>query len=402
MTRPTNDATGHTTFRLLYHPVPSQAPPAMRVLIAPDKFKGTLSAEAVAKAVAAGWKRQRPNDSLALLPISDGGDGFGPVLGTLLDARTLVVPTTNAANRPRRARWWWIPKSRLAILEAAQANGLALLPKGAHHPFDLDSRGVAPLLRAAHDQGARKVIIGVGGSATNDGGFGLAHALGWTFLNRQGQAITRWTDFPNLTRIVPPASPQPLPDIIVATDVDNPLLGTRGATRIYGPQKGLRPEDIPVAEACLKRLATVVKRQLGFDPATPGSGAAGGLGFGLMAFLNAKRRLGFDVFAEHARLDEHLRRADLVITGEGAFDHQSLMGKGVGQCIRHCQTLDRPVIVLAGKVESRPATTRAVNQARGLCDITSPDQAMARPAFWLRRLAADVARDWSATHPPVR
>lgn len=368
---------------------------AMRVLIAPDKFKGTLPASAVAQAIATGWKRVRPTDTLEMLPMSDGGDGFGVVLGKLLGARTLAVPTTDAAGRPCRARVGWVEESRTAILEAAQSNGLALLPRGVHHPFRLDTTGVARLVRFALRRGARLCLVGVGGSATNDGGFGLARGLGWSFHDRQDRPITRWTDLPRLSRLLPPDEPRPACRIVVATDVDNPLLGRHGASRVYGPQKGLSPVDLPLAEACLRRLATVVRRQLHVGAATPGSGAAGGLGFGFMAFLGAERRLGFDVFAEQAELDRRLRETDLVISGEGAFDFQSVMGKGVGQCIRRARDQDRPVLVLAGRVAPDARHAEGVAWSKGLCDLTSTKEAMSRPAFWLRRLAGEAARAWT-------
>ncbi|MGE3312508.1 MAG: glycerate kinase [Limisphaerales bacterium] len=375
----------------------------MRVLIAPDKFKGTLAADAVARAIAQGWRRIRPKDDLVLLPISDGGDGFGAVLGGLLGARNLAVATVNALGRPHRSRIGWVEKSRLALIEAAQSNGLALLPAGNHHPFQRDTLGVARLIEAARRKGARHMIIGVGGSATNDGGFGMARGLGWRFLDSKGRSIDTWTGLDRLARLEGPPEPEPEREpasrrvpcrYTVATDVENPLLGPEGATRVYGPQKGLVRADLAVAEKCLRRLARVVRDQLGFDSATPGSGAAGGLGFGLMAFLGAERRLGFDVFAEYAGLERHLRNADLVITGEGSFDRQSVMGKGVGQWIRRCADRKRPVLVLAGRValESPESLPPGVT-ARGLCDITSPAEAMERPAFWLRRLAAGAASD---------
>ena len=374
----------------------------MRVLVVPDKFKGTLTALAAARAIAAGWRRIRPRDRLTLLPMSDGGDGFGPALGALLGARTRIVTTTDAAERPRQARWWWAAERRLAIIETAESNGLALLPKGKYHPFDLDTAGIAPLIRRAIDQGARTCLLGVGGSATNDGGFGLARALGWRFLDREGRTLERWTELVRLARLEPPPLPafrppdrrgRPAsPRFIVATDVANPLLGPRGASRIYGPQKGLKPDDVPAAEACLRRLAHVVRRQLGIDSRSAGAGAAGGLGFGLMAFLGAERRLGFEVFAEHARLDELLDTADLLITGEGGFDLQSLMGKGVGQLLRRSAQHGRPVVVLAGRVQVERALPKAVRWARGLCDVTSETNAVAEPARWLRHLAAEAAQ----------
>jgi glycerate kinase len=328
--------------------------------------------------------------------MSDGGDGFGPTLASLLGGRARSLTTTDATGRPRRARWWWVPRRRIAIIEAAQSNGLALLPQGTWHPFDLDTFGVARLIQRALASGARQCLVGVGGSATNDGGFGLARAFGWTFLDRTGGMLLRWTDLDRLSRIVAPPGPPPDCRFVVATDVDNPLLGRRGASRIYGPQKGLRPRDLPKAEACLRRLATIVRRQFGIDSRQPGAGAAGGLGFGLMAFLQAERRPGFDLFAEFAGLERRLRGADLVITGEGAFDRQSLMGKGVGRLLAAAARSQRPVLVLAGRSEAGGRAPRALRGVHSLAEVTSVSRALAEPARWLRLLAARAARAWSA------
>lgn len=363
----------------------------MHVLIAPDKFKGTLDARGVATAIAAGWRRARPRDRLDLLPMSDGGDGFGAVLGGLLGARTRTLPTVDAAGRPCRARWWWAAARRMAILETAQSNGLALLPRGRFHPFDLDTTGIGRLVRQALRAGAKTILLGVGGSATNDGGFGLARDAGWRFLDRGGVPLARWTELDRLARCVPPDPPRPAGRFVVATDVDNPLLGRRGATRVYGPQKGLRPEDLAKAEACLRRLATVVRQETGFEASGPGCGAAGGLGFGLQAFFGAERRLGFDLFAELADLDRRLGRADLVVTGEGGFDAQSAMGKGVGQLLARCQSHRRPCVVLAGRVEVPRPAPPAILLARGLTDFVGEAEALRAPARALTRLATEIA-----------
>ncbi len=364
----------------------------MRVLIIPDKFKGTLPADRVARAIATGWRRVRPRDHLELLPMSDGGDGFGSVIGGLLGAVTRTRSTFDAALRPCRARWWWVAQSQTAILETAQSNGLALLPRGQFHPFELDTSGIAELVRAATDSNAKTCVIGVGGSATNDGGFGLARALGWRFLDNAGKEIDRWTALEQLEELAPPPAGM-LPDCryIVATDVSNPLLGPRGASRIYGPQKGLRPEDMELAERCLGRLAAVVRRSLRFDSRKPGCGAAGGLGFGFQAFLNAERRLGFDVYAELARLEQRIAKADLVITGEGSVDCSSLMGKGVGQLLELCERHGCPVVALGGRIDLGRTRPRALLDARALLDIADEPTALAHPARLLAQLAAGIA-----------
>ena len=160
----------------------------LHVLIIPDKFKGTLTAAAAAEAIARGWRKARPHDSLDLLPMSDGGDGFGEVTSALLRARVQRVKTVDAAHRPCVARWWWEPRTRTAIIESAAVIGLAMLPPRRFHPFQLDTLGLGAVVRAAREKGGRRCLMGIGGSATNDGGFGLARALGWEFLDRSGES----------------------------------------------------------------------------------------------------------------------------------------------------------------------------------------------------------------------
>jgi len=363
----------------------------MRILVAPDKFKGTLTARQAAEAIARGWRRARPQDSLELLPISDGGDGFGEVMGELLDAKARRVKTVDAAHRPCKATWWWSAKTKTAVIESAGVIGLAMLPKGKFHPFELDTFGLGKLVQAAQRAGAKEIIIGIGGSATNDAGFGLAWALGWKFIDQDGNAIKSWTKLDGLVEVRRPEKKFPA-RIIVAVDVHNPLLGVRGASRVYGPQKGLRPEDFAPVERCLRRLATVLKRQPGLDFArAPGAGAAGGLGFGLMAFVGAKSQSGFNLVASHADLPRRLRKADLVITGEGAIDRTTAMGKGCGEVARRCRAQRIPCIGLGGKIVRTTETQTMFTQLGGLTDLTTSDEAIRKSARWLVRLAEKTA-----------
>lgn len=364
----------------------------MRVLIAPDKFKGTLTARQAADAIAHGWRKARPKDKLTLLPISDGGDGFGAVMGEALQAKPQRIKSVDAAQRPITATWWWQPATRTAIIESANIIGLAMLPPGKFHPFQLDTFGLGAVIRAARAKGARRIIIGLGGSATNDGGFGLARALGWRFLDRAGEEVTSWTGLAGLQSVQPPARAFPRGLITVAVDVQNPLLGQRGATRIYGPQKGIRPQDVVAAELCLRRLARVMKQQSGLDFAKlPGAGAAGGLGFGLATFARARFVSGFEVFATQVKLQPHLAKTDLIVTGEGALDRSSLMGKGVGQLATLGRMRRLPVIGLAGVVRDRGALGKLFQTARALTELAAPEPARQRAEFWLAELAFHVA-----------
>ena len=366
----------------------------LKILIAPDKFKGTLTAQQAAEAIARGWRSVRPDDALELLPMSDGGDGFGEIISNLLGATPQSTPTVNAAGESIQGPWWWHEPSHTAIVESARIIGLAMLPRDRFHPHDLDTRGLGEILQAAARRGARRCIVGIGGSATNDGGFGLARALGWQFLNRHDEDITRWIDLPSLANIRPPQTTRLFTEIIVAVDVQNPLLGPNGCSRVYGPQKGLT--DFDIADRALGRLAEVAAAWLRIDHAnTPGAGAAGGLGFGLMTFCGARMEPGIDIFERHSELTRRVKGSNLVLTGEGALDAQTLMGKGVGEIATVCQREGVPCIGLAGVVpepeKAKTKFTAAYSLTPGLTDKQS---ALNEPAVWLERLAAKVAVDW--------
>ena len=367
---------------------------ALRVLIVPDKFKGTLTARQAAEAIARGWREARPQDELKLLPMSDGGDGFGEVMSDLIGAVPQTEKTVDAAHRPIDSAWWWHAPTRTAVVESARVIGLAMLPPGKYHPFELDTHGLGDVLRAAVELGAKRCLVGIGGSATNDGGFGVAHALGWQFCNKHGENITRWTQLHDLSAIHPPEISRLFDELIVAVDVQNPLLGPDGCSRVYGPQKGLT--EFEFAERCLGQLAAVLEKELHLAYANqPGAGAAGGLGFGLMSFAGARLEPGIDIFARHANLGERIKDAQLVITGEGALDAQTLMGKGVGEIANLCRERGVPCLGLAGVV-SEPERSQDKFKATfaitpGLTDKAS---ALREPALWLERLAGQAAADW--------
>lgn len=365
--------------------------PPVRVLIVPDKFKGTLTATEAAGAIARGWASARPQDELELLPMSDGGDGFGELLGRALGARKITTATVDAAHRHCRAAWWWDAKSKTAIIDTARIIGLAMLPAGKFHPFQLDTLGLGLVFAAARRKRPKRVLVGIGGSATNDGGFGFARALGWKFLDDQGREIESWTKLHLLHRVKPPAVKCPLKNVLVAVDVQNPLLGPRGCSRIYGPQKGLRKVDFREAERSLRRLADKFPRKA----VMPGAGAAGGLGFGLMTFLCGHLKPGFALFARHSGLFHRIAKADLVITGEGAIDRSSLMGKGVGELVALCRQQKIPCVGMAGIVTEPRLAKQRFTLVGGLTELTSADQARAKPERWLRALAEKLANETS-------
>jgi glycerate kinase len=268
-----------------------------------------------------------------------------------------------------------------------------MLPHERYHPFDLDTYGLGKVVRDAADLGAKRCLVGLGGSATNDGGFGLARALGWQFLNGQARAVEQWTQLPSVRQLRRPGRDGWFSELVVAVDVQNRLLGPQGATRVYGPQKGLKPRDFPLAEGCLHKLASLLKRQTGRDFARePGAGAAGGLGFGFLAFLGGRVESGFEFFAREAELERRLRTVDLVITGEGAIDRSTFMGKGAGRIAQRCRELSGVSCVgLAGMIDRGCSRSKGFTQVRALTELTAVTNAKKDPAKWLERLARQIA-----------
>lgn len=322
----------------------------MRILLASDKYKGSLRAPEVNQCLAEGLKKAFPDAVFDHCPIADGGEGTTEAMVAALGAQWQETQVFDAQSRPHLARWGLLPaQGGLAILEMSAASGIILVSDIPLIPFTATSYGTGQLLKAALDRGVKKIIIGIGGSATNDGGLGMALALGYQFY-RQNQPFT-----PTLATLLeadrlsaPPAWPA---EVLVACDVQNPLLGPQGATRIYGPQKGV--QDFPWFEARLAHLVKLVGQDLGRLPSeTPGAGAAGGLGFGLMAFMGATLTPGFTLIAEQLQIRQRIAAADLVITGEGRLDAQSLNGKGPVGIAQLARQLGKKVVGVAGSIES--------------------------------------------------
>lgn len=320
----------------------------MRILIAPDKFKGSFGAEAVGEHIAAGLREVCPAADIELQPIADGGEGTAEVLRRSLGGALVECAAHDALGRELRARFGWVPTARIAFLEMSAAAGLAQLAPEERAPLRATTFGVGEMLLAAVARGADNILIGLGGSATNDGGSGLARALGFRLLDAAGQEIDSIGAMEKLARIVPPNELR-LPAITVVADVRNPLLGPRGATRTFGPQKGATPEQIEVLERALNRLAEVAAEDGSDFRDRPGTGAAGGLGFGLLAFCGAELRPGFEVVAEALDLRARISTTDYVITGEGNLDTQTLEGKGPAGVARLARELGKPVFAIVGR-----------------------------------------------------
>ena len=372
-----------------------------KILIAPDKFKGTLSATEAAKAIASGWRAARPDDELIQLPISDGGEGFGSLMAKALNGTETLIQMVDISGQKKTVSLWLTPEGS-ALIESANLIGLTLIPHPKRNPLTVDSTGLGLVLDSDRIIHCRHCIIGLGGSATNDGGFGFARQLGWRFINRTGREIEKWPDLVSLQKIREPDRKGPrdcnLNSVTVAVDVQNPLLGPKGCTRIYGPQKGLHEKDMPRAEAALARLAEVWKSQTGENAAgLAGSGAAGGLGFGLHCFVGAKIRPGFDVFAEATDLSAKLAVADVVITGEGAMDHQSIMGKGVGELAKLAHMSDCRCLGLTGHFDQHCGLEAHFEKCHALTGITSRKEAEQNAAQWLEKLSTEAAREFNET-----
>ena len=370
----------------------------MRILIAPDKFKGSLTAREAAAALADGWKAgARGQVEIECLPVADGGEGTLEALGIALDARTVRCSPRDALGRPVAARFALANLSDgcLGIVEASESIGLWRIAPTERDLSRSSSFGMGEILCCACKAGAGRLLAGIGGSATNDGGTGMAAALGFRFLDSGGRTLSPVpSSLPDLERIVPPVRLPFSAPIVVACDVQNPLLGQRGATRVYSLQKGLKNEgEAERLEAGLERLAEVAARTFGADYRdAPGAGAAGGLGFGLATFCEAKLRPGFDLLAEFLRLDAAIERADVVVTGEGCLDAQTLEGKAPAGVARRARRLGKPVIAFAGCLQGGPDCLALFDEVIELeSSAASRTDAMTRAAELLRRAARQTA-----------
>jgi glycerate kinase len=363
----------------------------MRVLFAPDKFAGTLSAVEAAAAMAAGWARRSPGDELVQVPMSDGGPGFVDVLHEALGGDLHAVTVSDPYGDPTPAAVLRVGDT--AYVECAQAVGLHLTAPEDRRPEQATTRGLGEVLGHALDAGVSRIVVGLGGSATNDAGAGLLAALGAT---AQGGPLDQGpAGLADLTDVSVDAARARFEgiELVLASDVDNPLLGINGATKIYGPQKSVSEERLVTVDGWLQRFAELTDRKLA---AQKGAGAAGGLGFALM-LLGGTRAPGVTVVAEAVGLPELVRGSDLAVTGEGAFDFSSRSGKvpyGVAQIASEHLV---PCIALAGVVQigSREMRALGVESAYSMVDLVGEERALGSPAEALAELAERTARTWS-------
>lgn len=370
--------------------------PPQRIVIAPDSFKGSATARQVAEAIARGLRRALPAASLCTVPMADGGEGTVEALVDASGGEYVHLQVSGPLGEPVRARFGILGDGRTAAMEMAEASGLPLVPRDRRNPMVTTSYGTGELIRAALDRGVRRIILGIGGSATVDGGVGMAQALGGRFLDANGEHLgPGGGELARLARIDLSSMDPRLRavEFEVACDVTNPLYGPDGAAPVFGPQKGATPEMVAVLDRNLRHLADLVRRDTGQDVSgLRGGGAAGGLGAALVAFCGARLRPGVELVIEAVDLEARLRGADLVVTGEGSLDRQTPFGKtpsGVGRLARR---LGIPAVAIVGTIGegvNREVLTDC--GLEGVCSILpgpmTLDQAMQQGETLLERAA---------------
>lgn len=360
--------------------------PPRRVVVACDKFKGSLDASEACAAVTRGISNVWPETEVIIRPIADGGEGFAETLAPAMTGRWVETVSCDALGRPVSARYWLADDGPVALVGMAESSGMWRIQPLERDILSAHTAGTGLLMRhAAEASHARSIIVGLGGSATNDGGAGMATALGVRFFDDDGReldpspaSLSRLARCETSARIA-------LPPVTAACDVDNPLLGPRGASRVFGPQKGADENNMPILEEALRRLCATSDGQAEADQ--PGAGAAGGLGFGLLRFAGAKLVPGFPLVAGLTRLEETIRAADLVITGEGSLDHQSLSGKGPVGIARLAAGHGVPVWGVCGRTDEQLRSSGTFTRIGALADTGLP----------LETLIADAARLVSET-----
>jgi len=383
--------------------VNSRVPPesGRRVIVAPQSFKGSADAVAVASAIARGVRRAWPDAVVEEMPLADGGEGTVRALVRATKGALRVARVHDPLGREIDAEWGVLGDGVTAVVEMAAASGLPLLDVKERDPRIASTRGTGELILAAAMSGPHRIVIGIGGSATNDGGAGMARAFGYQFFDREGNDLPEGgAALARLARIDGQTDPRLIrPAVEVACDVRNPLLGPEGASAIYGPQKGATPEIVRELDAALARYADVVETFVGRSIRdVPGAGAAGGLGAGLLAFLDARLVSGADLVLGAVRFAERLRDADLVITGEGRIDRQSGYGKLTGAVTMAARRAGIPVLAVAGGL-GEGHDTLALDGVASASEGVMLAQAMSDPLPLIERAAERLIRARAgATH----
>lgn len=378
----------------------------MNVLVAIDSFKGSLSSQKAASAVRQGILDAVPSAEVSCIPIADGGEGTTDVLLPALGGMYIEKTVTGPLGAPIQARYGFVPQKKLAVIEAASAAGITLVPKEQRNPLHTTTYGFGELIADAIDRGCERIILGLGGSATNDCGIGMLQALGYQFYDAQGEPVGQYgKDVKNISSIDDSCTHSGLKKcrFEVASDVKNPLCGPLGASVIYGPQKGASPAVVQEMDKAFVRFAQIVSDRAGFDyQDAPGAGAAGGLGFALKSFLNANIQSGITLIMDTLAFGDHVKNADIVFTGEGKLDGQTSMGKVPAGIAQYAKQYNKLVIALAGCVTAEAVTCNASGidayfpiVAAPCTEKTAMDQATAVEN--LRRTASQIMRLVTAT-----
>lgn len=370
----------------------------MKIVIAPDSFKESLSALEAASAIEAGFREIFPDAQYVKVPVADGGEGTVEAMIAATDGRLVKLPATGPLGRPVEAFYGLTGDESTAVIEMAAASGLELVAPAERDPLSATSRGTGELIRAALDAGARRFILGVGGSATNDGGAGMLQALGVGLLDAQGEqlapgggALARLARI-DLSRIDPRIA-----DCVfeVACDVSNPLVGPKGASAVFGPQKGATPEMVRQLDANLRHYAGVIARDLEQDVAeVPGAGAGGGIAAAMLVFLKGRLRPGSEIVADAVGLDEKVADTDLVVTGEGRIDGQTVNGKTPIGVARVAGRHGKPVIAIGGCLANDASAVHAHGIAATFSTVMKAEtvaEVLAGARFNLQSAARNVA-----------
>ncbi|RFU20487.1 glycerate kinase [Geodermatophilus marinus] len=371
----------------------------MRVVVAPDKFKGSLSAPQVAAHLTAGLVHAAPGTEVVQVPVADGGDG---TLDAAVSAGYRRVPVSAQGPTGEPVATAYAERDGNAVVEMADVSGLRRLPGGQLAARTASSYGTGEVVRTALDAGCRRIVLGIGGSATTDGGAGLVQALGGRLLDAEDREVGRGGAALAAVEVLDLSGLHPAlrdAEVVVACDVDNPLLGSHGAAAVYGPQKGASPDDVAELDAALARWAEAVRVATDVDAADrPGAGAAGGVGFAALAVLGATLRPGIDLVLDLVDFRAALPGAGLVITGEGSLDEQTLHGKAPAGVAAAARRAGVPVVAVAGRSLLAPAdlAPTGIRAAYALTDIEpDPARCMSEAGALLERLAARVAADWA-------
>jgi glycerate 2-kinase len=365
----------------------------MRILIACDSFKDALPAHEVCQAIARGVAKTHPDAAITLMPLSDGGEGVLEVLSRPLSLQPVTLEVADALGRPVKAGYGLSGDGKTALVEMARASGLEHLSQAERDPLRTSTYGTGQLLADAEARGAQRILLAIGGSATNDAGVGAAAALGWQFLDAAGKALHPvGGNLKDITRIIPPVR-MPQARVDVLCDVTNPLYGPHGASWIYGRQKGGTDQSLAALDDALRHIAQLMEQETGRKGLAdaPGAGAAGGLGYGALAFMNAHLRRGIDVVMELVGFDQAAAGAGLIITGEGKIDGQSAQGKLISGVCAHAGKV--PVVALCGKLDATPDEIKTIG-LKAVYVINDKDQPLpellAETAENLEKMAAKI------------